>query len=105
MGLAAGSLRNRIAIQKRGEPDALGEMTGWADIATVWANVRNLSGLQAIQADADTSTVKASIRIRRRTDVNAGMRVVLDSVNYDILAVIDDAQGHVFTDLVCQKAS
>lgn len=104
MAFGAWQLNRRITIKKPGVPDALGEMTGWADVATVWADVRNVSGMQAIRADADTSTVKSSIRIRRRTDINAGMRVVLDGVAYDILAVLDDAQGHVFTDLVCQAS-
>jgi SPP1 family predicted phage head-tail adaptor len=47
--------------------DALGQPTGdWTTFATVWANVRYLSGTESIKAGADTSTAKASIRIRYR---------------------------------------
>lgn len=102
--MRAGDLRSRITIQKRGPtkddwgtpmPDA------WADLDTVWADVRHPSGLEMVKADATTSVVKASIRIRWRSDVTAGMRVLFDGRVYNILAVLPDAR-RVYVDLPCE---
>ncbi|MOA62674.1 Phage head-tail joining protein [compost metagenome] len=56
-----------------------------------------------IKADAEVSIVRASIRIRRRTDVDAGMRVLLGAVVYDIEAVLPGPTRE-YADLVCKRA-
>lgn len=102
--LRAGTLRDRITIQRKtGAKDAWNtpQTTGWEDHAKVWARVEHLSGLAAIKADADTSIVKASIRIRWRTDITADMRVLFSGRVYEIYAVQPGAtREHV--DLVCK---
>lgn len=105
--MRAGLLNRRAALQRRttgngpiGQP-----LTTWDDVATVWASVRHASGLETVKADALTSVVKASIRIRFREDVSAGMRVVLAGVFYDIRAVLPDLVGRQYVDLVCEVAS
>lgn len=99
----AGSLNRGVEIQQSSAPE-IGEPfpTGWTTLATVWADVRHQSGVQSIKSGADVSVVKASIRIRRRTDVTAGMRVLVDGNAYDIRAVLDDVAGRVYCDLVCE---
>ena len=83
--------------------DALGQpIPGWTDVAMVWASIRHLSGVEAIKADATVSTVKASIRIRWRPGLNAGMRVVHDAQVYSIEAVLPDAGRREFVDLVAE---
>ena len=83
--------------------DELGQpIPGWTDVAMVWASIRHLSGVEAIKADATVSTVKASIRIRWRPGLNAGMRVVHDAQVYSIEAVLPDAGGREFVDLVAE---
>lgn len=73
----------------------------WTDVASVWADVRPLSGLESIKADAPTSEVRASIRIRWRTDITAAMRVLHDATLYEIEAVLPGStREHV--DLVCR---
>lgn len=104
--LSAGQLRNQIKLQApaSGE-DALGQPTvGWNDVVTVWANIRHMSGAEAIRAGATGSTVKASIRIRFREGVTAAMRVLYGSTAYKILAVLPDG-GREFVDLVCEVDS
>lgn len=44
------------------------------DVATVWADIRFQTGSEAVRADEPVSVAKASIRIRRRSDVAADMR-------------------------------
>lgn len=102
--MQAGRLNRRCVIQQPGTAtDELGQpITGWTDLATVWADIRMKSGLEAIKAGAQVSTVQASIRIRYRQDVSAGMRVVHNLVAYDIKAVMPDVSGREYLDLVCE---
>lgn len=103
--LRAGELRDRITIQRKtGGKDAWGTPLpeGWEEVAKLWSNVRHLSGSESIKADADTSAVKASIRIRRRAGIDAGMRVLHAGQVYDIEAVLPGARRqHV--DLACLR--
>lgn len=103
--MAAGKLRHRVTIEQRAAgQDAAGQpATTWVPVATVWANVRHQNGLEAIKAGADTSLVKASIRIRHRSGLNAGMRVVFEGAAYDIKALLPDGRRQ-YLDLVCEVA-
>lgn len=102
----AGSLRDYIHIQRRaGGKDEWGTPLpeSWENLTAqrLAANVQHLSGQGAIKANADVSIVRASIRIRRRADVNAGMRVLFGSSIYDIEAVLPGGD-RVHIDLVCR---
>lgn len=105
--MQAGRLNRRCVIQAPGTAqDELGQpIPGWTDVATVWADIRMNSGLEAIKAGAPVSVVAASIRIRYRAGVNAGMRVVHNLVAYEIKAVMPDAAGREFLDLACEVVS
>lgn len=97
----AGSLNSRVVIQSlQSGQDEIGQpVTTWATLATVWANIRYLNGLETIKADAQASVVKASIRIRRRTDITAAMRVVFGATTFEIKAVLPDEQDRERLDL------
>lgn len=97
-------LNRRCVLQAPGTTqDELGQpIPGWTDVATVWGDVRLRSGLESIKAGAVVSTVQASVRIRYRTGINAGMRVLVGSVPYEVLAVQPDVGGREYVDLVCQ---
>lgn len=102
--LQAGQLTRLVTIRRRstGE-DSLGQpVNTWADYGTAWADVRHQSGLEGIKADAMVSTIKASIRVRYRTDLTAGDRVALGVTTYEIKAVMPDERRREFTDLVCE---
>lgn len=102
--MQTGTLNRRVVIQQPStSQDTIGQPAQvWTTLATVWANVRTQSGMERIRAGAQTSTVQASIRIRRRTDVTAGMRAVLGSTVYNIRAVLHDEETRESTDLVCE---
>ena len=102
----AGLLRNRITIQRKGDAtDAWGQPLpeSWEDVVTVWANIRHQSGSESIKSDKPTSEVRASIRIRWRTGIDAGMRVLHGADVYQVEAVLPDAVGRVHVDLVCKR--
>ena len=105
--MQAGRLNRRCTLQQPGTAtDALGQpIPGWTDVATVWGDVRLRSGLESVKAGAVVSTVQASVRVRYRTGINAGMRVLVDSVPYEVVAVQPDVGGRVYVDLVCQVVS
>ena len=96
--LSAGKLRHRIDIEQRGATqDAVGQpVESWTLVAAVWADIRHQSGAEAI---------KASIRIRQRSGLNAGMRVKHGSVIYNILAVPPVVAGREYLDLIGEVVS
>ncbi|MDA8521983.1 phage head closure protein [Acidovorax sp. NCPPB 4044] len=106
--MRAGDLNRRITIQRRG--DAKGGWGGspkpgadnWEEVGKAWASIKTLSGLGAIKADAEMSVVKASIRLRWRADLAAGMRVLHGGTVYDIKAVLPDTARREHVDLVCE---
>lgn len=102
--MQAGRLNRRCVIQQPGTAtDELGQpIPGWTDVATVWADIRMKSGLESIKAGASVSTVQASIRIRYRAGINAGMRIVHNLTAYNITAVQPDVGGREFVDLVAE---
>lgn len=102
--MQAGRLSSRCTLQQPGTAtDELGQpIPGWTDVATVWADIRMKSGLEAIKAGASVSVVQASIRVRYRAGITADMRVVHNLTNYEIKAVMPDVGGREFVDLVCE---
>ncbi|MEY4416875.1 MAG: hypothetical protein RIQ53_4168 [Pseudomonadota bacterium] len=100
------SLRTRITVQQRAVGvDALGQpLDAWQDVAAgIWADVRHTSGVQtAQQGGGESSTVRASARIRQREGLTPRMRVLIGSTVYDITAVIPDLQTRQHVDLTLQ---
>ncbi len=109
MTIIAGSFPHQIHIQRKtGGKDGWGTPLpeAWENITAkpIWANVKYLSGSESIKADASVSAVRASVRIRWRAGVTAGMRVVHGTDAMDIEAVLPGA-GRQHVDLVCKRAS
>ena len=95
--------------------DSIGQpVTEWQTFATTWANIKMLTGLATIKSDASIGQATASVRVRFRTDITAGMRAVLlkyvngqpvDSTIFDILEPLPDYAGREYTDLVCNTGA
>jgi SPP1 family predicted phage head-tail adaptor len=109
MSLAAGTLNRLVTISRIGDAqDSTGQPV--ADpvpivVCTVWASIRNLSGLAAVRAGAEAAAVKTSIRIRYRKDLTIDMWVESDSTKYNINAVLPDEAKREYVDLVCEPVS
>ncbi len=105
--MKAGQLNTRIAITKRvtGQGTIGQPITTWEDVAELWADVRHKSGAESIRADAVTSSVHASIRIRYRTGLTPGMRVAAGGMTYEVKAVMPDVARRKFVDLVCEAVA
>lgn len=105
-----GALRSRITIQQKTVVyDELHQPVGedWTDLAKVWADVKFLSGIETVKANAEISVRRASIRIRFRGDVTSAMRIVSDDpvftgVVFNIRSVLPGVSRREYTDLVCE---
>jgi SPP1 family predicted phage head-tail adaptor len=105
--MGAGALNFRVRLQQRpsGKDDFGQAIVGdWVDVATLWADVRHISGLEAVKSGADLSTVRASVRIRYRAGVTADMRLLIDGRSYDIRAVLPTSD-RAFLDLACENTN
>lgn len=106
--MQAGKLNRRVTIlRKSGTRSPSGQPLpdSWVELVKVWAGIAYASGLQTVKGGADVSLARASIRIRYRTDVAAGMRVKHGSITYQVHAVLPDERGHEFVDLVAEAVT
>lgn len=96
---------NRLITIRNSAPgqDAIGQpVQTWVVVAKVWADILFISGAESIRADKETSITKASMRIRRRTDLDAGMQVLFETTVYEIKAVLPNEQFRDKVDLSCE---
>ncbi|MEK6291056.1 MAG: phage head closure protein [Paraburkholderia tropica] len=105
--MRAGTLNRRVRIERRDQTqDDLGQpVDTWVEVATVWCNVKMLTGKETLAADADVASATASIRIRYRTDITSDMRAIVGGVIFNILAPLPDLAGREYTDLACTAFS
>lgn len=103
MSLSA-KLRHKVTIQAlTGVEDDHGQLVNaWTPVAEPWADIQYLNGISTIKAGADHSVVMASIRLRYRTGLHAGMRVLHGATVFEIQAILPDEVGRVFMDLTCK---
>lgn len=104
---AAGKLRNRIVLQQPGTArDAAGQpVAAWVDVATVWADILYTNGIEAIKGGAPISVARASLRIRYRSGITAGMRAVHGATVFDIKAVLPSEATRAFIDLAAETGA
>lgn len=106
--MEAGRLKTRITILKKiSFKDSNGVMChDWIKYKSLWADVRQQSGIEAIKADKIISITKASIRIRFNKSIDQSMRVIIDNdMTYEINAIIHDLQNNDYSDLICSSTS
>jgi SPP1 family predicted phage head-tail adaptor len=103
--MQAGKLNRRITIQRQSiEQDEVGQPEPvWIDVAAdIWAGIAHKTGLQTLSGSAEVSVVQASIRVRYRVDLAAGMRVLHGETVYKVAAVLPDEEAREHVDLVCE---
>ena len=100
--MQAGRLNSRIALMQRGNTvDELGQpVESWTKVADLWADIRFLSGVESLKADAVVSVARASVRIRYRESVTAAMRLHYGTTVFEIKAVLP--KGREWVDLACE---
>lgn len=98
-------MNHRVTLLNRAtERDAAGQKADtWAELGSIWADVRFQTGAEVLRANAETSVVRVSIRIRARSDVDNGMRVRYLANEYDIESALPDSSNCQFMFLVCRR--
>lgn len=108
MGLRAGRLNKRVAIQEvtRTSDGGGGVTEAWATITngTVWARVSPLEGTERFQAQQVQGTLTHEIEIRYRSGITTDMRVSYDSRFFYIVQppINKDERGESLV-LICEE--
>lgn len=105
--MRAGKLNNLVTLQRMQQQDpGPGEYEqaaqGWTNVASLWADIRFQNGLETVKGGAETSIARASIRIRYRDGITAGMRILHGVMAYNIKAVLPDVDKKRHIDMVCE---
>ena len=105
--MQAGKLRHRITLQKpvKAQSPATGAIVNsWADVATLWADINDLSVREFVAAQAGQSEVTSRITIRYRDDVTNKHRILYRGRIYNIQGVLaDDKSGSEYLTLPCSQ--
>jgi len=88
---AIGALRRRVTLEVPARvPDGGGGAAiGWTTVATLWAELKSLSGAEVIVAEGLQGKVTHEITIRRRMDVSPAARLRYGARIFVIWAVLD----------------
>lgn len=106
-GMLAGPLNNLIQLQRKTSgPDSLGQpIETWTTYATVWASVLMLTGKETVASGTQVGTGAASVRIRYRTDVTNGDRLIAQGIIFNIGAPLPNVATLEYTDLPCTQGA
>lgn len=78
------------------------EITGWTELAEVWANIRPFKGNEAMIAERLTETHNVVANINYRTDVVVKMRFAIPPRVYDVVSITATEDRNRSLDLVGQ---
>lgn len=92
--MKAGDLRDRITIQRAtsGDDGYGNVIASWADLATIWANIRETPGKETVAAGRIEASRTATIRVRASSlsrSISAADRVVARGQVWNIRSVIE----------------
>ena len=101
--MRASELCHRVLIQSN-EPtrdENNYETPVWSDYKTLWAKIDFLSVKDAIQAKAAGSQTIARLKLRKRKDIDSGMRVLFDGQTFQIVSPPkpDNENGRIYMTL------
>lgn len=104
--MITGRLRDRITLQNYiTTQDEVGQVhKTWEDVATVWAEVKAITGKELMLAQKEMSSTTIRIFIRYRKDVNTTYRIKFPFLGSDYLnikAVLPDAK-RTYLELLCE---
>ena len=101
---ASGELDQRVTFRRESKTDdgMGGSVTTWADIATVWAKVRPMTGNEREHSDGLNATASCLIIIRARNDVDETCVVVHSGTTYNIRFAKHEPRSR-FLALECER--
>jgi SPP1 family predicted phage head-tail adaptor len=107
MGLAAGSLRQRVTIrrQQRAADGQGGYTTSWADVATIWAKVDGLDGRESVIGQTLTGISVYRVTVRYRADILPSDQLRYGAIDLNIRSAIDPDGRRERTIITCDTGS
>jgi len=102
--IAAGRLDQRVTLQTATlTRDAVGgPVETWVDTATVWAEIKPLTGKQIAQAAQVSADVRKAVTIRYRTGITAAMRIKFSDATTAKIHWIEEHRRDGKLVLVCE---
>ncbi|MEQ1977452.1 phage head closure protein [Xenorhabdus sp. SGI240] len=102
--MEAGRLRHRIEIQgvRSKQTDSGGVVKERYTVATVWAEVKFISGRELVASKAVLSESIVRFWVRYRPDISTAMSIVFKGNTYAIQAVMPDNKLTLL-ELLCQE--
>lgn len=100
-----GKLRHRITLLRQvNEVNDYGASTQtWKRVATVWADVRPLSGREYFSAQQVQSEVTTQIWLRHIEGIKPTMKVKFGKREFEILSVLNIQERDVSLQLMCKE--
>ena len=100
-----GKLRHRITIQRQVNDvnDFGAPVTSWKNVATVWADIRPLSGREYFSAQQVQSEVTTQIWLRHLDGIKPTMRVKFGKRIFEILSVLNTQERNISLQLMCKE--
>ncbi len=100
-----GKLRHRITLLRQvNEVNDYGASTQtWKRVATVWANVRPLSGREYFSAQQVQSEITTQIWLRYIEGIKPTMKVKFGKREFEILSVLNIQERDVSLQLMCKE--
>lgn len=99
-----GKLRHRVTLQQQinDQNDYGASVTQWQDVATVWAEIKPISGREYFSAQQVQSEVSTLIWIRYRTGIEPTMRVIHKGKHYEIVSALNYQGVNKSLQLMCK---
>lgn len=100
-----GKLRHCITLQRQinAQNDYGAVVTTWQDIATVWAEIKPISGREYFEASQVQSEVTTQIWIRYRDGIEPTMRVAHNGKQYEIVSILNYQGLNKTLQLMCKE--
>lgn len=101
-----GRLRHRITLMRQVNEinDYGATITEWKSVATVWAEVKPLSGREYFSAQQVQSEITTQIWLRHLDGIKPSMRVKFGERFLEIVAVLNTQERNVSLQLMCKEA-
>lgn len=105
MAVRAGQLTRRIRIERvqRTRLAGGGATEEWVPVATVWARVEPMRGLERFASDQTSSRVTHQVTIRHRSGITPQMRVVLGDRIFTVRSVLNPEERGEVLRLECEE--
>ncbi len=102
-----GELRKQIIIQSENPTtdSAGGYVLAWTDVATVWAEIKPLSGNEVFTAQHLEGHITHHVLMRYRSDVTTDMRLSYNGRLFNIRAVLNMEERNQWTELLVEEGA